>query len=178
MKHTFLIILLFSVAKVSARDRFFTSLSLSPVYGLGSEDSDSAFLGPGFEFNLGYKKQKYSYELAYKQFKIKNDEVGHDGYDSKLVNSVILVGSGFRYSNDTYLKAGLASHNIVMEVLKGTSRLKNDEDTGQFLSIYGGGGYIFKKSDSNQFFIESNFFPVLDIEITFFDFKIGYTFLL
>jgi hypothetical protein len=177
MKYTILIILLFSVAKVNARDRLFTSLSFSPVYGLGSKDSNSAFLGPGFDFNLGYKKQKYSYELAYKQFKIKNDEVGHDGYDSSFENSVILFGSGFRYSNDTYFKAGLASHNIRMEVFKGSRRLVSDEYTGQYLSVYGGGGLVYKRSDSYQFFIETNMFPVFEIEIYFFDFKIGYTFL-
>lgn len=176
MKIIFLLIILISTSNLFAKDSFYLSFGAAPVYGSAEGDSKSSLLGTAISFAAGARFKATAFEIGVKRFTISNDELGNDSYDTEIKNGIFFGGGRLFIDNIFSLKAGLASHNIEMDVYKGLTHLTSEEDDGEFIGLYGGMGIVTTLNKKSDLYFESTLYPISDVGLYFIDIEIGVRF--
>jgi hypothetical protein len=172
-----LLIFIFSFS-VQANERFYFAASMGPSYITGNEDAASSLLGTNLSLAGGFKLKEVSLEFGGKRMQVSSEGVGSKDYETKLSNSLFNLGARVWLDQVFSLKAGLVVHHLDMTVYKNDTRQRSMEVDGDFLSWYGGMGFLAVLSRNSEFFIESSIYPLIDQRMYFIDIEAGMRFYL
>lgn len=177
---TIILFLLLSITITSAyaKNAFFLAAGAVPIYGSGDSDEISSLLGTGISVSGGLRLNTAAFEIGLKRLTISNEELGNDKYSTEIKNSIFYAGGRLFFDEIFSLKAGISSHIVEMDIYKGASHLKNLENDGDYLGLYGGMGIVTSLNNYSDLYFESTLYPVSDIGIYFIDIEIGYRFYL
>lgn len=179
MKNLILILMLIISLNAFARDGVYIAAGGDiPMYGSGNSDSTSSLLGTGISATGGVHLEHVALEFGFKQLTVTNHELGNDKYDSEIKNSVFYGGGRLFFDQVFSLKAGIASHSVAMNIYKGGTHLKDEENNGKYLGLYGGMGILTPLCKYTDLYFESTLYPVPDIGIYFIDIEVGFRFYL
>lgn len=172
MRYLTLILLCLSLTSFAGEGVYFGA-AFSPTYGSGETSAKSSLSGIGVGISGGVRIQSVGIEFGAKRFTLTNDPMGDSSYDSELKNS-LFYGGGRLFLNKIFsLKAGLAMHQVEMDLKQGSSRLTSEEEDGDYIGLYGGMGILHPLNQSTDLYYEATLYPVPDIGFYFVDFEFG-----
>jgi len=172
MKYFWLIFIVLSPG-LWAADGIYLSTSLFPVYGSGNSEAKSSLLGTGISGVGGVRLKNIGFEMGAKRFTTTNKQLGDDKYETEVKDAVFFGGGRFFLSDIFSLKASLSMHYIEMDIYQDSAHLKNDEEDGEYLGLYGGMGIMHPIGKNLDLYYESTLFPVPDIGFYFIDIELG-----
>lgn len=173
MKNLILIHILLTSLNVFARDGVYIAAGAVPIYGSGDKEETSSLLGTGISASGGFRLSHMAFEMGLKRLTVTNKELGNDKYETEVKNSTFYGGGRLFFDHIFSLKAGIASHNIEMDIYKGPNHLKNKENDGEYIALYGGMGILTPLHKYSDLYFESTLYPISDIGMYFIDIEVG-----
>jgi hypothetical protein len=159
---------------LAAENGLYFSPSASLMYGSGSSDSQSSLIGPGVALSGGLRFNSTAVEVELKRVNTSNLDIGDKTYETTIHDTIFSSGVRLFLNRILSIKMGIATHFVEMDIDKNGVKQTNDENDGEYFGLYGGMGIMQEFTSNIHGFLESNLYPIPEIDLYFIDMQIGF----